>query len=173
MTLICCLPCLIRFFFVNLLDNLHPNCTRSCPLTSLTEGRSAWDLTQAAEQKKKACSQVFGRAGQLALQQLSLHASSTPFSSDKRLVAHCAMLCVSWRELHNMLLRCMIPSILTDASFDDDKTGLDGIFFNGDRAIISWFAIMLRESQVQKFIRGDAQVVIGELKALAPVMAVD
>ena len=51
-TLICCLPCLIRFF-VNLLDNLHPNCTRSCPLTSLTEGRSARDLTQAAPSKKK------------------------------------------------------------------------------------------------------------------------
>ena len=51
-TLICCLPCLIRSFD-NLLDNLHPNCTCSCPLTSLTEGRSVRDFTQAAPSKKK------------------------------------------------------------------------------------------------------------------------
>ena len=46
--------CLIRFCSVNLLDNLHPNCTCSCPLALLTEGRSARDLTQAAPSKKKA-----------------------------------------------------------------------------------------------------------------------
>ena len=36
-----------------MLVNLLPNCTCSCPLTSLTEGRSARDLTQAAPSKKK------------------------------------------------------------------------------------------------------------------------
>ena len=62
--------------------------------------------------------------------------------------------------------------ILTDASFDDDKTGgLGGVLLNGEGSIVSWFPFMLSESQVQKFIRGDAQVVIGELEALAPVMA--
>ena len=40
-------------FYVNLLVNLHPNCTCSCSLTSLTEGRSARDFTQAAPSKKK------------------------------------------------------------------------------------------------------------------------
>ena len=55
MTLICFLPRLIRFL-VNLLVNLHRNCTRSCPLTSLTEGRSARDLTHEEEDEVKVVS---------------------------------------------------------------------------------------------------------------------
>ena len=39
-----------------LIPNLHPICTCSCLFTTLTEGRSARDLTQAAtSQKKKTC----------------------------------------------------------------------------------------------------------------------
>ena len=36
-----------------LIPNLHPICTCSCLFTTLTEGRSARDLTQAATSKKK------------------------------------------------------------------------------------------------------------------------
>ncbi len=64
--------------------------------------------------------------------------------------------------------------ILTDASFDDDSTaGLGGVVFNGEGSVVSWFTGMLSEDQVQKFIRGDAQVVIGESEALAPIWALD
>ena len=125
-----------------------------------------------------AYSQVFGRAGQLALQQISLHASSTPFRQEMRSSLRDALRFLESRIAQGVPRKIMTSVhdtvyILTDASFDDDKTGLGGILFNGDGAIISWFTIMLSESQVQKFIRGDAQVVIGELEALAPVMAVD
>ncbi len=63
---------------------------------------------------------------------------------------------------------------LTVASFDDAKSGgLGGVLLNVEGAIVSWITIMLDGSQMQKFMRGDAQVVIGELEALAPIMALD
>ena len=40
-------------------------------------------------------------------------------------------------------------------------------------AVLAWFSLMLDEQQVQQFIQGDAQVVIGELETLAPTIAMD
>ena len=124
-----------------------------------------------------AYSQVFGRAGQLALQQISLHACSTPFRQEMNSSLRDALL---FLESNSQGVPCKIMTsvhdtmyILTDASFDDKTGGLGGVLLNGEGSVVSWFTIMLSESQVQKFIRGDAQVVIGELEALAPVMALD
>ena len=57
--------------------------------------------------------------------------------------------------------------ILTDASFDDSRGGLGGVLIDQQGAVLAWFSLMLDEQQVQQFIQGDAQVVIGELETLA------
>lgn len=63
--------------------------------------------------------------------------------------------------------------ILTDASFDDSRGGLGGVLIDQQGAVLAWFSLMLDEQQVQQFIQGDAQVVIGELETLAPTIAMD
>ena len=64
--------------------------------------------------------------------------------------------------------------LLTDASFDDDQSGgLGGVLFNSG-IVLERLSIVLESTQVQQLIHGDSQVVIiGELEALAPVMALD
>ena len=63
--------------------------------------------------------------------------------------------------------------VLIDASFDEDKSGgLGGVLFD-TKSKCKEFSTMLDTKQVQRLIHDDAQVVIGELEALAPVMALD
>ncbi len=38
---------------------------------------------------------------------------------------------------------------------------------------MEWFSFLLETAQVPRLLVGDSQVVIGELEALAPVMALD
>ena len=45
--------CFVNSSLRFLIPNSHPICTCSCLFTPLTEGRSAWDLTQAATSQKK------------------------------------------------------------------------------------------------------------------------
>ena len=126
-----------------------------------------------------AYSQVFGRAGQLALQQISLHACTVPFRSTMSVV-----LCESLQFLRERI-SSGIPRrvsaavhqtmyILTDASFDDNQSGgLGGVLLNADGQVVEWFSIMLDASMVGRLLLGDSQVVIGELEALAPLIALD
>ena len=126
-----------------------------------------------------ACAQVFGRAGQLALQQISLHACAVPFRSRINAALKDA-LCFLMQRISTGAPRRVSAAvhhtlyILTDASFDDDQSGgLGGVIFDSACEVLEWFSIMLDPTQVQKLMFGDSQVVIGELEAIAPIIALD
>ena len=58
--------------------------------------------------------------------------------------------------------------------FDEDKTGgLGGILLGDNGQVLAWFSLMLDVHQVQNFMEVDTEVVIGELEALAPILALD
>ena len=121
----------------------------------------------------------FGRAGQMALQQISLHACAVPFRPTMN-AALCDALKFLGERISSGVPRRVSTAvhqtmyILTDASFNEDQSGgLGGVLSNAEGHVVEWFSIVLETEQVQRLLIGDSQVVIGELEALAPVMALD
>ena len=142
----------------------------SLSVASLNSGRLEKKEAQSLRGRLAfAYSQVFGRAGQLALQQISLRACAAPFRPTMN-----AALCDALKFLGERI-STGVPRrvstvvhqtmyILTDAIFDEDQSGgLGGVLLNAAGHVVE---LMLETSQVQRLLVGDSQVVIG-------VMALD
>eukprot|EP00438_Fugacium_kawagutii_P004095 Skav202905 [mRNA] locus=scaffold3908:104145:105488:- [translate_table: standard] len=121
--------------------------------------------------------QVFGLSGRYALQQVSDHVHRNPFSCKIGDSLRMALSFLKDKFVAAVPRRITKAArhtsfILTDASFDHEKSGgLGGVLCNPDGTVCSWFQLPLTTDEVAYFMRKDQEVAIAELETLAVVIA--
>ena len=125
-----------------------------------------------------AYAQIFGLSGKVALQQISEHAFKLPFCRDISQQLVDALVFLRSR-LETGIPRKVFKDVsntfivLSDASFEDDKTGgLGGVLVSSSKALISWYSMKLSSDMVAQFMATGQEVAIAELETVALYMCV-
>ena len=123
-----------------------------------------------------AYAQIFGLSGKVALQQISEHAFKLPFCRDISQQLVDALVFLRSR-LETGIPRKVFKDVsntfivLSDASFEDDKTGgLGGVLVSSSKS--SWYSMKLSSDMVAQFMATGQEVAIAELETVALYMCV-
>ena len=125
-----------------------------------------------------AYAQIFGLSGKVALQQISEHAFKLPFCRNipQQLVDALVFL---RNRLETGIPRKVFKDasntfiVLSDASFEDDKSGgLGGVLISSNKSLISWFSMKLSSDMVAQFMATGQEVAIAELETVALYMCI-
>ena len=120
---------------------------------------------------------IFGRIGKVALQNITRHAYTKPFSpvADKQLLDSLSLL---EDRLVSGIPRCIDLNIrrtfylFTDASFDlKSGSGLGAVLFDDGGNLVEWFGFLSPLTSLSSLLVDDRETVIGELETIAVVLA--
>ena len=158
-------------------------CKRKQDIASLVSGileTKTLPYKQGLELRGKlafAKSQVMGKAGQFALKHLSAHIHAWPFVAK---LSEATLQALSFLHLRitegrpRRITRSLGHPwlVFTDASFEPCFTGgLGGVLISPSGSVRSWFSLPLGEPDIKPLLPNKAETGIGELEAIAVVLA--
>ena len=120
---------------------------------------------------------IFGRIGKVALQNITRHAYSKPFSTkaDVQLTDSLSLL---EDRLAAGVPRCLDLNIhrtfflFTDASFDPSSgSGLGAVLLDDCGSVIEWFGFLSPLASLSSLLVQDRETIIGELETMAVVLS--